>query len=89
MNFNNRLEDTWTPSWDLGLQDEFSFFSENSSEDGPAPAPSVGAARSVAAGQAVLEQETYSRRLDVGAASVGELISYFESLYSEEISSHG
>lgn len=28
MNLINRLEECWTPSWDLGLQDEFGFAQE-------------------------------------------------------------
>ncbi|MBD5780603.1 hypothetical protein IEN85_13965 [Pelagicoccus sp. NFK12] len=32
MNSINRLEETWTPKWDLGLQDEFGFTLEESVE---------------------------------------------------------
>lgn len=36
MNSINRLEETWTPKWDLGMQDEFGFSVEESAEDAAA-----------------------------------------------------
>lgn len=82
MNQINRLEETWTPEWDLGLQDEFGFLTE-------APAQAEAKVeRSSGWGLATKEvfnrQNTLNRRIDSGASSVGELIAYFESLYTTE-----
>lgn len=75
MNSINRLEETWTPQWDLGLQDEFGFSdSENLIEEtvlvGERPNPWSMASREVLNRQAP-------------ADGVGQVISFLEALSLE------
>ncbi len=77
MKLSNRLERAWTPSWDLGLQDEFSFGSE-----APERRAEPGARRACwgAATAAVDRGALMDRRLGRDASSVGAIIAYFETL---------
>ena len=82
MNQINRLENAWTPEWDLGLQEEFGFLSQ-------APAQEVeevehGGRWALATKEVFNRQNTLNRRVACDTSSVGDLISYFESLYKPE-----
>ena len=78
----NRLESEWTPSWDLGLQDEFGFVAEAQIQ--AAPAQKVTRGWSVATKAVLNRQAMMDRRLGQEPSSVGALIAYFEALCDEE-----
>lgn len=81
MNQINRLEETWTPKWDLGLQDEFGFIDETANEK------RVGASKrgwSWATSEVLNRQNTIDRRIGSGASSIGALIAYFETTFEAE-----
>ncbi|EDY81451.1 hypothetical protein VDG1235_1069 [Verrucomicrobiia bacterium DG1235] len=83
MNSINRLEDTWTPQWDLGLQDEFGF-SEIEELSGDTelvterPNPWKMATREV-----LNRQSSVDRRIASETSSLGDVISFFENLSLE------
>ena len=82
MNQINRFEKTWTPEWDLGLQDSFEFMNTQTSER-----EHCGKARSgwsFASAEVLNRQSASTRRMDSGANSLGALISYFETQCAEE-----
>lgn len=81
MNQTNRLENAWTPEWDLGLQDEFDFGQRAQ----PCASPS-GARRgwSAATAEVLNRPLGFNRRLGLDGSSVGSIIAYFESLGSSE-----
>lgn len=81
MNQTNRLENAWTPAWDLGLQDEFDF--------GPRPQLRESAREgrrgwSAATAEVLNRPAGFDRRLGLDGSSVGSIIAYFESLGSSE-----
>lgn len=80
----NRLETTWTPSWDLGLQEEFGFVAETAPK--PAEAVSTKSERgwSRASAEVFNRQVSMDRRLGGEANSVGALIAFFETLTASE-----
>ena len=80
MNHANRLAETWSPNWDLGLQDEFDF-----GGSAPAPVAKPEAPRSgwpAASAQTLEARAGFQRRVAPEGASVGELIAFFEALYN-------
>ncbi|MDQ8201934.1 hypothetical protein [Pelagicoccus sp. SDUM812003] len=79
MNQINRLEETWSPNWDLGTQDEFNFFAESESTQKEPEARRTG--WSLASKELLNRQGRIDARLDAGAASLGDLIKVFETLY--------
>lgn len=77
MNQINRLEETWTPEWDLSLQDSFGFM------DAPVT-QAKKASSSLVTTEVFNRQVMGSSRIDSGPNSIGALISYFEMQYTKE-----
>lgn len=83
MNSINRLEETWTPSWDLGLQDEFGFL-VGEEKSNPLALPErprswAMAYREVSNRQAPVE----GRVARENASPYAEVISFLEALAAE------
>lgn len=82
MNAINRLEENWTPSWDLGLQNEFCFMDETEKEEA-VELPPARSGWEMASREVFNRQGRSDRRLDMGASSIGDLVTFFESLNAE------
>lgn len=80
MNSINRLETAWSPKWDLGVQDEFGFFSDEAPEAEALELSSDRPRGWAGAGEAFQASGASGRRLDQGASRLGDLIAFFESL---------
>lgn len=89
MNHSNRLEtESWSPSWDLGLQDEFGFAQE---VDTDAKSEEAASTRWSQATREVFnrQQRSFDRRVCYDGTSIGDLIAYFEATCSVEGADHG
>ncbi len=83
MNSINRLEETWTPQWDLGLQDEFGF-SFSAEETEPVKLASERPnAWAMASREVLNRQSPVECRIDSDASSVGDVIRFLEALSVE------
>ncbi len=85
MNSINRLEETWTPQWDLGLQDEFGFSFEEKKSEAAELLSERPNAWAMASREVLNRQSPVEPRVGSDAASRGALIRFFEAL-SVEIS---
>lgn len=82
MNAINRLEETWTPSWDLGLQAEFGFFSDVKEEKQETPLTTGTRPNAWAmAGKEVLNRQTSpAQSLEGESSNLAEVIKFLETL---------
>lgn len=78
MNTINRLEETWSPSWDLGLQQEFGFGS-----DAALAEPSLKTERP--SPWAMASREVLNRQVSTSARSSqrGKFVNFLEALSME------
>lgn len=84
MNSINRLEETWTPQWDLGLQEEFGF----STVEEKAAEPALSVERPTAWAMATREVMNRQSPVQIGVASctstrVDELVRFLDALCVE------
>lgn len=84
----NRLEDSWTPSWDLGLQDEFGFCLEVEAAEEPRLSEKRSNAWAMASREVLNRQSSSANRLSNWDASKQELVSFLENL-SVELANDG
>ncbi|MDQ8185505.1 hypothetical protein [Pelagicoccus sp. SDUM812002] len=87
MNSINRFEETWTPQWDLGLQDEFGFSfgaSEGEFSEQLSKRPNAWA---LAQGEVLNRQSPVDARVESEAANRANLVRFLEAL-SVEIASN-
>lgn len=86
MNTSNRFEETWKPNWDLGLQVEFDFGTNDRAEDESVPAlarsdrPNAWA---MASKEVLNRRGSSTRRVAYETSTLAEVLSYFESLAVE------
>lgn len=78
----NRLETTWTPEWDLGLQYEFGFLKEEPKRKAELPVRKSG--WDAASAEVLGRRASMDRRLGREPSSVGAIIAYFETLSGSE-----
>ena len=79
----NRLEENWTPSWNLGLQDEFGFNLEVETVEEPKLKKARPGAWSMASREVLNRQNPTSPRKDAADSSLGEVVSFLENLSME------
>lgn len=82
MNAINRLEETWTPNWDLGLQSEFGFLSETEVNNQESPLASGTRPNPWAlAGKEVLNRQASPEQgLTEDSSHLVQVIKFLESL---------
>lgn len=84
MNSINRLEETWTPQWDLGLQEEFGFSQIEESPSEPALVTDRPTAWAMASREVLNRQTPSEVRIESAESSrVDELVSFFQALSVE------
>ncbi len=84
MNSINRLEETWTPQWDLGLQEEFGFSQIDESPCEPVLATERPNAWAMASREVLNRQSPLEVRIESPESSrVDELVSFFQALSVE------
>ncbi|MBK1878137.1 hypothetical protein [Pelagicoccus mobilis] len=83
MNTINRLEENWTPSWELGLQDEFGFSLEVETLEEPKLKQDRPNPWSMAKREVLNRQIAPELSLAEDTGKVGELISFLENLSME------
>lgn len=86
MNSINRLEETWTPKWDLGLQDEFGFSLEESVEVAAAQLTERPNAWEMASREVLNRQSPAECPVATAASNREDLVRFLEAL-SVEIAS--
>ena len=87
MNQINRLEETWSPAWDLSLQEEFGFCAsaEASKTEVRAAAPSAPSLSwSLTTREVLNRQAALERRIAAEASTYEDFVAYFENLFSRE-----
>lgn len=83
MNFINRFEETWTPEWDLGLQEEFGFATAKEAAAEPVLTTSRPSPWAMATREVLNRQSPVAASPSSVASSTGELVSFFEALSVE------
>lgn len=86
MKSTNRLEDNWSPKWELGLQDEFGFSLEVEAVEQPKLPAERPNAWSMAAREVLNRQSAGSGRSARDGSSLSEVVTFLEKL-SVEIAS--
>ncbi|MDQ8180507.1 hypothetical protein [Pelagicoccus sp. SDUM812005] len=87
MNSINRLEETWTPKWDLGLQDEFGFSLEESVDEAAKLLTDRPNAWAMASREVLNRQSPVELDVETASAKRADLVRFLEAL-SVEIASN-
>lgn len=83
MKSTNRLEKTWSPSWNLGLQDEFGFCLEVKTVEKPELEVARPNAWALASREVLNRQSTVGNRLDQADGTVSDVVTFLENLCME------
>lgn len=79
----NRIEENWTPKWELGLQDEFTFGLTLEVSDEPALPRERATAWSTASREVLNRQSPRDEQISDHGSSLREVVSFLENLGAE------